>query len=135
MSTYQIPSRRKSFKISLSWSSFILCLSIVAFTTLLPSTTNPHKSILVSALHPEPRSRKMKSHLPTSTFHPMFVFHRKRHRAQLVSSTLQDESSVGVKNSSIVGKDLLHRVQIASYFALWYALNVIFNSTYTQCIP
>lgn len=139
--------RTKRFlQISRSCPSFILCLSIVV-AQLLPFITDSHNKCFfiipivsgnptqvalppkIQSLHPEPNIiRKKGSDVPITSFpSPMFVFHRKRHNKLQVLSNPQDESlKVNMKN---VKQDFIHRCKIASYFALWYALNVIFNST------
>jgi len=71
--------------------------------------------------------RRKNQHKPITAVQPQ------NHQSQTVFTAVQQNDHVSINdNISNFKLDLLHRIQIASYFALWYALNVIFNSTYRQ---
>ena len=128
----------KSKNINLVCPSFILCLAILVISVLqLPDSyyivaADPTQVVILPqkvklVRREETVHKKRPVSVLRNSFQPMFAFQRKRQQQTQVSP--QQEQLIGKHNSNMK-QDLLHRFKIASYFALWYALNIIYNSTY-----
>jgi hypothetical protein len=63
----------------------------------------------------------------SSSSHPVMWTLQRKPKAQL---PVKYNDSVGKKNDTGLKQDLIHRFKIASYFALWYALNIMYNSKF-----
>jgi hypothetical protein len=97
-------------------NTFCSLTILLILLLLAPSTCEARKAVRAASITAD-----------ASSF-PLYSINTDASSTLGISSSSSKQTLRGGETSQLL-QDLLGRLKIASYFALWYALNIVYNST------